>query len=202
MNLRYRKTEIIILSLYLVLLSMATIKMQDFELQGVAFLFVWGLFAYIFFIIDHKIQFLLDKDNNKFTIVEKALFRNEHRVLKQLKLDEIQEAYVYTSISHNREEGTSTTYALHIKTKNQGTINPFNSSTSCNNAYEKIANQINEFLTGNENTKIIEHKPFIFRIFGIIFSLIYINLCLIIISPEFAEKIIPMILEAAGWKKG
>ncbi len=198
MDIKYRQFEIV---LFLVFVGLALTACIKTSFDGILFLGAFGLFGFVFFIIDHKTQFILNKDSNSFTIVEKALFQKRHKVKQQIKLDDIIGVDIYQQVRFSKE-GSSTMYSLHIKTKHNGIINPFNCSVSNKNDYEKFANKINQFLNNDETSLIIDHAPFMFRIIGTIFSLAYINFCLILIFPTYAEKIIPFILEMSGWKKG
>ena len=51
-----------------------------------------GVIGYICFIIEHKRKIIINKNNNKFLIVEKALFRNCYKILKNINLDMVENA--------------------------------------------------------------------------------------------------------------
>ena len=176
-DFRFRKVEVIIFSIYIgiaVISSICSLCHGNSE-NAIAPIIMAPLIV-MALVIEHKKQLIFNRETNKFTVVEKALFRNEYKVNKQLQLDDIIGANVYSYISRSKN-GSTTMYELHINSRTEGTIKPLNSASSVSSTATNFANQINTFLAGNEPSLTINHAPCFARVIGIIFSFFYFTIC-------------------------
>ena len=177
-DFNFRRAEVIIFAIYIAIgiISIICLLLTSKPFDEAIAIMIMAPMCATAVVIEHKKQLIFNREINKFTIVEKALFRNVHKVNRQLQLDNITGAKVHSYISRSKN-GSTMMYQLHINSNSEGTIIPFLESSSISNTATNFANKINEFLAGNEPSLIINHAPFIFRLFGIFFSVFYFLIC-------------------------
>ena len=177
-DFRFRRAEVIICSIYLFfgIIAAASIGLNSLDPDRIWVFLILGFISFLSCIVEHKIQLIFNREANKFTIVEKALFRNEYKVNKQLSLDDITGATVHSYVSR-RKNGSTRMYELHIGSATEGTILPLCCASSNSSMAVNSANKINAFLAGSEPSLIINHAPFAFRLVGSFFSVLYFLLC-------------------------
>ncbi|MBR2430220.1 hypothetical protein IKB17_01995 [bacterium] len=177
-DFRFRRVEVIIFAIYLIFGVAIIIRLlldsKPFnEAIGVV---IMGPICALALVIEHKKQLIFNREDNKFTIVEKALFRNEFKVIKQMQLSDITGATIHSYTSKSKNSSTRM-YELHIDSATEGTILPFRLASSNATTFTNFANKINNFLAGGDISLIINHAPFFARIMGTFFSIIYFLLC-------------------------
>ena len=164
--------------------------------QNITFLFfiTIGVIGYISFIVEHKQKIIINRIDNKFLIMEKALFRNCYKVLKNINLDMIEYAYVYefskihynTNSKNNNPEGT-TMYKLNLKCKNEEFFDLTNWASSEKKHIETKVNQVNTALQSEESYIELEEKPCIIRcLFGLPFLILYFLFSILCIKSYHA----------------
>lgn len=144
---------------------------------------VLGIFSYITLIIEHKTILIIDKDNNLFKVITKALFFNKYWIKEQLPFDSLDSASVYRSISSSHSSTgrrTSQQFELFITMKNGYRFSPFGFSSSDGREYYAMADKINAFIknTTPESFKQIEYAPFAFRLIGLCLACVYFYMCI------------------------
>ena len=190
-DFRFRKVEVIIIVGVILVWGFASIlSIFTPNTSFDAGVIVLGILATILICIEHTVQIIFNRDINKFSIVEKALLRNEYKLNKQIPLDDITEAFVHSFFSYSRRgkhrRGTKTRmYELLIKTKENGNIEPFGYSTSSPNPVTRYANEINEFLAGNDSTLTITNTPYFLRIIGSVMAIFHFSICGNVIIQSF-----------------
>ena len=182
-DFRFRKAEVIISAGFILAWGVASVLAiftpnTSFDVGVI----VLGIIALIFLCAERTVQIILNRDINKFSVVEKALLRNEYKLNKQIPLDDVTEAFVHSSFSYSRQgrnrSGCRTQmYELLIKTKENGVINPFGYSTNIPYSLTKFADEINEFLAGNDSTLTITNRPWFFRTMGVLMTIFYFSIC-------------------------
>ena len=177
-DFKFRRAEVIIFAIYLILGIAAIIRLllnsRPFD-EAIAII-IMGPICALALVIEHKKQLLFNREANKFTIVEKALFRNEFKVTKQMQLSDIIGATVHSYISRSKD-GSTRMYKLHINSTTEGTISPFGEASSNAKTITNFANKINKFIADKDSSLTINHAPFFARIIGTVFSIIYFLLC-------------------------
>lgn len=196
--LKLRLTEIIIFAIYFLLGFFAIIKQPSFLMSAL----LLGSLGYVFFIVEHKIQIVLNKLDNTVIFKEKALFLPLEKIKFVEFFSNLSDANVVRKFGQNYNT-SSNTCKLVINCKNGKTLYPFgNIYTNNSTKYTKICNDINSFLVNDTPILTIKESPFFLRfIIGVPFSFIYIICCLSLISPEAITPLIQMIsplLEAIG----
>lgn len=190
-DFRFRKAEVLIFIGVILVWGLASILAiftpdTSFDTRVI----ILGILATILLCIEHTVQIIFNRDINKFSIVEKALLRNEYKLNKQIPLDDVTEAFVHSFFSYSRRgkhgRGSRTRmYELIIKTKENGNIEPFGYSTSSPNPTTRYANEINEFLAGNESTLTITNTPYFIRILGGVMAIFHFSICGNVIIQSF-----------------
>ncbi len=177
-DFRFRRVEVIIFAIYIILGIVSIIRLlsdsRPFD-EAIAII-IMGPICALAWVIEHKKQLLFNREANKFTIVEKALFRNEFKVIKRVPLNDITGATIHSYFSRNKN-GSTRMYELHINSATEGTILPFSEASSNATTCTNFANKINKFLAGKDSFLTINHAPFFARIIGTIFSIFYFLLC-------------------------
>lgn len=177
-DFRFRRVEVIIFAIYIIwgIVAIIRILLDSRPFDEAIAIIIMGPICAMALVVEHKKQLIFNRVANKFTIVEKALFRNEYKVNKQLSLDDITGATVHSYISRSKN-GSTRMYELYINSATEGTILPLGGASSNGSTATNFANKINAFLTGNEPSLTINHAPFFARIIGTVFSLFYFSLC-------------------------
>ena len=176
-DFRFRRVEVIIIAVYVFTGIVAfTCSILNGKVDNAIAVMIMSIVCPLIIVIEHKKQLIFNRNANKFTIVEKALFRNEYKINKQMTLDDISGASVYSYLSRGKNCSTRM-YELHINSNSEGTISPFNYAKSNSSTATKFAKKINEFLAGNEPMLTLNHAPFFGRALGIFFSIFYFLIC-------------------------
>lgn len=204
-NIYFRASEFILFAIYLLLGGLATIKQPEFGLGA----FMFGFLGYVFFVIEHKTQIVLDKVNGKLICKNKALFFSIDKINHIESISDVSTVYVSTVYDNSNCSNSVSTYKLAIKLKNQKVIYPFGNFSSNNKIkYDRMCKTINKFLYQEENPiLVINESPFWLRlVFGMPLSFVYILTSLYIINPEIMKPVIEQILyflipifEVSGW---
>lgn len=177
--------EIIIFILYISLGLWASVRAENFLLT-VNMSAICGVISYIFFIIEHRTDLVLDKINNIIIVREKMLFFDRYKIKKQQYLDMVSNACVYRTFSYDKERRRTTSDSLKIINKNGSGFFPFGEQhdKNCQNLVDKI----NNFNNSHEPLLIITKKPFILRLcFFVLFGLPYLIICFYTIFPKEME---------------
>ncbi len=181
--------EIIIFCIYFIVYFFASIKEQGFLLGGLMF----GGVGFIFFIIEHRTDLVLDKINNIIFIRNKMLFLNKYIIKEQFALSDMSNADIITITNYDsKEKRYSYTYKLRILKKDGTIFLPFGGwSDNSQKKWQEMADKINHFNQSHEPVLIITRKPFFFRLcFGVLFGFFYFLVGMGIIFPKEIEPII------------
>ncbi len=177
--IKFRADEILLLVFLLLLAGGVYLLIEfttttDFVYSDLSVLF----FAYLCIIFEeHKHQIILNKETNKLLVVEKALFRNTHKVKSQIALDEIEKVVVHSfepliAVFISKREIVC--YKLQVCYKKDIPAEFMNFSTYVRKSIENIEKQINEFLSNSENDLVITHASCFMRRVGYILVGVYI----------------------------
>ena len=177
--IKFRADEIFVLVFLLLLAGITYLVIEfttttDFLYSDLSVLF----FAYLCIIFaERKHQIILNKETNKLLVIEKALFRNIHKVKSQIALDKIEKVVVRSFfglledyLSRRRIEY----YKLQVCYKKDIQAESLKFSTHVRKSIENIEKQINEFLLNSENDLVITHAPCFMRRIGYILVGVYI----------------------------
>ena len=181
--------EIMILALYIILYCIASSINKDFLYGGL----LLGIPSFIFFIIEHKTELVLDKVNNSIVVRTKMLFFNKYMIKEHFALSEMSCADILTITNYDSESKKyKKTYKLRIKKKDGSCFTPFGNWSDNNyEKYKKMVDKINHIDDMQEPLTILSRNSFFFRLcFGIPLGFLYFLLGFGIIFPKEMEPII------------
>ena len=128
------------------------------------------IIGYIFFVVERKRIFILDKEKDKLLAIEKAMFQNKYRIVEQNKFSNIRKAYL-----HQVSWTKSVKYNLGILLKNGESIYPFGGFCNVNPYWIKRVEKVNDFILQNNETHLeMNYNSFLFRIIGILILSIHL----------------------------
>lgn len=188
-KMEFYTPEIIILALYIILYCIASSINKDFLYGGL----LLGILSFIFFVIEHKTELILDKVNNSIVVRTKMLFFNKYMIKEHFALSDISSADILTITTYDsKTKRNQNTYKLRITKKDGSSFTPFGNWSDNNyEKYKKMADKINHIDDMQEPLTTLSKNSFFFRLcFGIPLGFLYFLLGFGIIFPKEMEPII------------